>query len=352
MACPATVGLLTPHRPPGLVGVLSVRRLCVPEYLRTTVVIDYQNVHLVGRSVFDKYLPKHETLVDPALYAGQLVFERNRRQRDGYVHAVLAKVLVYRGEPSAEHDPTDYARSQSQKSHWEMDARVHVTLRPLKYEYQRDAQGRPATLHDGSKIVTSKREKGVDVLCALAAVREARSPGTDLVILASSDSDLAPAIDEVLQLRMAKIETTSWYDPVTRVDRALRGGATRVWNTRLTKTHFEAARDRTAYGSTRFRLARLPGPPHSLAFPQSDRARARGLLHQRHQQRPRTIAQGGFPAAPDYFPHFLIVSTTPVFGQRCAVFTGMNFPLPASRPILVPLANSLTSLRPSRVITA
>ena len=63
----------------------------------------------------------------------------------GMPHAVLAKVLVYRGEPSAEHDSTDYARSQSQKSHWERDARVHVTLRPLKYEYQRDAQGRPPT---------------------------------------------------------------------------------------------------------------------------------------------------------------------------------------------------------------
>ncbi len=215
--------------------------------LRTTIVIDYQNVHLVGHAAFDKHLPKHETLVDPALYAGQLMSERNRRQLEGYPLAVLAKVLVYRGEPSATHDPNDYARSQRQKSHWERDARVQVTLRPLKYEYQRDAQGRPATLYDGSKVVIGKREKGVDVLCALAAVREARDPDTDLIILASSDSDLAPVIDEVLRLGTAKIETVSWYDPITRVDRALRGGAARVWNTRLTKTHFEAARDRTSY---------------------------------------------------------------------------------------------------------
>ncbi len=68
--------------------------------------------------------------------------------------------------------------------------------------------------------------------------------------------------------------------------------------------------------------------------------------------RARPIAEGGFPAAPDYFPLFLIVSTTAVFGRRGAVFTGMNFLLPASRPILVPFANSLTSPRPRRVITA
>ncbi len=215
--------------------------------LRTTVVIDYQNVHLVGHAAFDKHLPKHETLLHPALYARQLVSERNRRQRQGYARAVLAKVFVYRGEPSAEHDPYDYARSQRQKSHWEKDDCVQVTLRPLKYEYQRDAQGRPAILHDGSKIVTGKREKGVDVLCALAAVREAQDPDTDVIILASSDSDLAPALDEVLRLRSAKIETASWYDPTTRIDRALRGGTTQVWNTRLTATHFEASRDRTSY---------------------------------------------------------------------------------------------------------
>ncbi len=116
-------------------------------------------------------LPKHETLVDPGLFAGQLLAERNRRQRPGHTHAVLRKVLVYRGEPSPEHDPRDYARSQSQKANWERNHRVRVTLRPLKYDYQRDASGRPATLSDGIRIVTGKREKGVDVLCALATVR-------------------------------------------------------------------------------------------------------------------------------------------------------------------------------------
>jgi hypothetical protein len=215
--------------------------------LRTTVVIDYQNVHLVGHAAFDEHLPKHETLVDPALYAGQLLAERNRRQRPGHPPAVLQKVLVYRGEPSPEHDPKDYARNQSQKSHWERDRRVEVTLRPLKYDYERDASGRPATRHDGSRIVKGKREKGVDVLCALAVVREAQDSGVDLIILASSDSDLAPAIEEVQRLHTAKIETVSWYDPVTRIDRALRSTGMRVWNTRLNRTHFEAGRDRTTY---------------------------------------------------------------------------------------------------------
>ena len=215
--------------------------------LRATVVVDYQNVHLVGHSLFGGAAAKHATLVDPGTYAVQLLRERNLRQRPGHSAAVLRKVLVYRGEPSAEHDPADYARSQSQKAHWERDRRVEVTLRPLKYEYQRDATGHPATRPDGRRIVVGKREKGVDVLCALAAVREARDPGVDLVILASSDSDLAPVVDEVLRLGRAKVETASWYDRTTRVDRALRGAATRTWNTRLNDEHFLAVRDLTGY---------------------------------------------------------------------------------------------------------
>jgi hypothetical protein len=45
----------------------------------------------------------------------------------------LRRVLVFRGEPSPEHDPRGYATNQAQKSHWERDERVRATLRPLKY---------------------------------------------------------------------------------------------------------------------------------------------------------------------------------------------------------------------------
>ena len=83
----------------------------------------------------------------------------------------------------------------------------------MKYEYQRDATGRNATDVFGKKLVVGQpREKGIDVLCALATAREAQEPDVDVVILASSDSDLSPAIDEVRRLATAKIETFCWWD--------------------------------------------------------------------------------------------------------------------------------------------
>ena len=104
-------------------------------------------------------------------------------------------VYVYRGQPSSEHDPKPYARNQAQKARWERDQRVTVQLRPLKYRYERDSSGQPLIDADGKRVVKGKDEKGVDVLCALAVLREARKPDVDLVILASHDSDLEPAIE-------------------------------------------------------------------------------------------------------------------------------------------------------------
>ena len=55
---------------------------------------------------------------------------------------MLKSVLVYRGEPSPEHNPNGYRRNQAQKSEWERDARVQVHLRPLKYSYLYDVNRR------------------------------------------------------------------------------------------------------------------------------------------------------------------------------------------------------------------
>ena len=219
--------------------------------LRAVVVVDYQNVHLTGHGLFSstKYLPKHETLVDPLLFGAALIRSRNAAQLPGMAQAVLRKVLVFRGLPAPEHEPKAYARNLAQQSQWERDRRVEVALRPLKYEYQRASDGRPATDANGRKIITGVKEKGVDVLCALAMVREAQDPATDLVILASSDTDLAPALDEVRRLASAKIETCCWYDRAARrgyqvhpTDRSRP-----VWNTRLDEQVFRSVWDMTQY---------------------------------------------------------------------------------------------------------
>jgi uncharacterized LabA/DUF88 family protein len=219
-----------------------------PPLLRTSVILDYQNVHLVGHDIFpsSRALARHETLVDPLHFANQLIHHRNANQRAGHRHARLADVWVYRGQPSNKHDPDDYARSLAQRAQWERDSRVHVTLRPLKYDLQRDAAGRPVRDVRGCEIVTGKREKGVDVLCALAAVREALRPEIDVVMLCSHDSDLEPAVEELLRLGAAKVETFAWHHP-ERFAYQLARANTAVWNTYLDQTAFENCRDRTTY---------------------------------------------------------------------------------------------------------
>lgn len=164
--------------------------------------------------------------------------------------ADLRSVEVFSGQPTPEHDPDQYARRLAQKAQWERDPRVSVTLRPLKYEYARDAFGKYLTDHEGKRIVEGRpREKGIDVLCALAVVRAAQDPEVDLVVIASSDTDLAPAIDEVRRLGTAKVETFCWWDEIRRrgyrihpLDRSKP-----VWNTRLPESVFHACLDGTDY---------------------------------------------------------------------------------------------------------
>lgn len=198
----------------------SLHRAIPPEALvtkdlRASVIIDYQNVHLTGHGLFDstRRLPRHETLIDPLAFAARLLPARNASQRPGYSAAVLRRVLVFRGIPANDHDSKAYSRALAQQAPRERDRCVQVTLRPLKYEYPRDSSGRIATDAAGKRMLAGPpREKGIDVLCALAAVREAQEEDVDLVILCSSDSDLVPAVDEARRLDTAKIETFCWWD--------------------------------------------------------------------------------------------------------------------------------------------
>lgn len=249
-----SIGVIAPHRPQrGLVGFLTMEDTVViplpaPPKLRTSVIVDYQNVHLVGHEAFSstRNLPRHESLVDPLLFAEQLLKCRNAAQGPGYQHATLGRILVFRGLPSSEYEPDANARSLAQQAHWQRDRRVQITLRPLRYIIERGADGRALLDVNGKATVVEKREKGVDVLCALALVREAARPDTDLVILASHDTDLAPALDAVCESQDAKVEAFRWDSSDWYVNR-LKSDVRNVWCTRLDERAFEASRDHTPY---------------------------------------------------------------------------------------------------------
>lgn len=69
------------------------------------------------------------------------------------------------------------------------------------------------------------------------------------MILASSDSDLAPALDEVRRLGTAKIETFCWYDMTKKLGYQLHptDRESPLWNTRLDEAAFRASADPTTY---------------------------------------------------------------------------------------------------------
>ncbi|WP_259390731.1 NYN domain-containing protein [Actinomyces sp. 2119] len=117
---------------------------------------------------------------------------------------------------------------------------VSVTLRPLKYTWD---------YRDGHKVPVreSRREKGVDVLCVLALVDLARSGRYDVVVLASRDTDLAPALDAAARTSGTKVEAAKWYDPADRRTHGNIRTQTRLWTTSMTREHFMASLDPRTY---------------------------------------------------------------------------------------------------------
>lgn len=227
--------------------------------LRASIVIDYQNVHLTAFDVFNRRGERHDSLIHPVLFARRAIAERNGRQRAGYTPAEANRVLVFRGLPHVDHDWEQHRRCLDQKAAWER-AGAEVHLRALKYDFERDFRRRPILDVYGKKVPTGRpREKGIDVLCALACVREAARDDVDIVILASRDTDLVPALDEVHDLnqaspeRYARIETASWHNHDAKAEGnrhlgSLRATAPRrIWNTNLNRACYEASIDRNDY---------------------------------------------------------------------------------------------------------
>lgn len=159
----------------------------------------------------------------------------------------LESVVVLRGEPSAAHSRVGQAACQRQVRYWEAQASVKPVTRPLKYYPLTDRFGN--TTWEG-------REKGIDVLIALAMVMGAMRDEFDVAILASCDTDLVPALETVNEL--GKIcEVSSWQSRTVHRSRLSIPGHN-LW------CHWMSEKDyRFAEDSTDYTLAQTGDPPTS-----------------------------------------------------------------------------------------
>lgn len=203
------------------------------------VVMDYQNVHMTGADVFRPNQPRENSLISPYKFGMQLVVAKKESSGEDFE---LSRIEVFRGLPRPDDPSGGYRRNNTQKEAWEMEGHgvVAVTLRPLKYRFEVvNGAEQPAW--------ESAAEKGVDVLCALALCRLARCGQYDVVVLASRDTDLIPALDEAVSYRKAKIEAVKWYDHSVATTRSSLKTQQRLWTTSLNETHFLASLDSHAY---------------------------------------------------------------------------------------------------------
>ena len=89
------------------------------------------------------------------------------------------------------------------------------------------------------------QEKGVDVAIATDLVSLALRGRCDIAVVASADSDLIPAIEEVQNQTNVTIEVAGWRGATHRQRLSVAGP--RVWCHWLTREDYERVRDDTDY---------------------------------------------------------------------------------------------------------
>lgn len=152
------------------------------------VLLDFQNVHLTGHGLFGGGCEPYRCVPDPIRVA-DLIASRRKRP------SAATAIRVYRGQPHPQHQPTPAAANDAQASQWTRDRRVQVIRRQLNY---RNWPNQPPM------------EKGIDVAIAVDLMHLAFRKQYDALVLFSSDTDLLPALETVVRLRLGHVEVACW----------------------------------------------------------------------------------------------------------------------------------------------
>ena len=155
------------------------------------VLLDWQNVYNCAREAFGLEAGSIAGTVDPLKLATHLASGVGPERR-------LQELRVYRGRPDNAKDSRSYSAWRSQTAAW---ASACGDLLIPRY---RDLRYR------GEVAV----EKGVDVWLAVDLVKIAMEQSADCVVVASSDTDLVPALELAVELRGSEfVEVAGWDGP-------------------------------------------------------------------------------------------------------------------------------------------
>lgn len=203
---------------------------------RVRVFVDYQNVYHRARGTFEL---EHEHPIVGHVRPSRLGALLNLLGKESDPRRTLDRVCLFRGEPGQQAHPAVLSSFQRQVAIWRTDPLLDVTTRPLRYPVTAWSNGRPTAWG-------TPEEKGIDVLLALAMVMGAIHDEYDVAVLMSSDTDLIPAIDQVITIGK-RVENAVWW-PDHGAGRQLRATAPhRIWCHRLGRAQFEQVRDETDY---------------------------------------------------------------------------------------------------------
>jgi uncharacterized LabA/DUF88 family protein len=199
---------------------------------RVAVFIDYQNAYMGARRAFSL----GSDFTNGQFYPRRLGVALAHLGRTVDPKRELHTVQVFRGEPSSAHSPKGLAACQRQVRYWQAQRCVEPVTRPLKYYSEWNPRRRD---YDWQA-----REKGIDVLIALAMVTGAHADAYDVAILMSADSDLLPALEQVMDAGK-RVEVATWDGPGSRSRLSLPGK--NIWCHWLDRQWYDRLHDPTDY---------------------------------------------------------------------------------------------------------
>ena len=196
---------------------------------RVILFVDAQNFYHGVRSAFFRPADSHVYGQFKPVELGQLICSRPPPN----VTRSLYQVRIYTGRPESTKQPRTYAAHMKQCAAWERSGAI-VTPRTLRYP--------------PDWPTTKEEEKGIDVALAIDFVALAIDGQYDVGIVASTDSDLRPALEYVhnkFRSGSPRAETTSWRSSSS--PRRLSVPGAKIWCHWLDRTDYDRVADLKDY---------------------------------------------------------------------------------------------------------